>query len=241
MSRFINSLSTAYMIGKAVWNVYQTQRVPADSPLKSPAAYRPPRWSQFDKGGVYIQEQQFSAIYETKDLFDKSTPYGYYFDAFLRESHEGSVRITDHPVQSGANISDHAYNMPDSLTVEILVSDVMDVLYPGQFSGEATKSISAYEKLRELKEKRQPLAVATRLRMYYNMIIESTHVNDDYKTAQSLRCTVNFREILMASAYIEKMSVKTSTKEEKRVGPKTPNPVDNRTVLQKASDLLGGM
>jgi hypothetical protein len=129
--------------------------------------------------------------------------YGYFFDAFIREGHTGSVRITEHPVQGGANISDHAYNLPDKLTIEILVSDSMDCVVMNQFSEMSTKSISAYQQLRKLKEKRQPLSVNTRLHFYEDMLIESMSVTNDYKSASSMRCTVMLRQIIMAKVSTE--------------------------------------
>jgi hypothetical protein len=242
MARFINSLSTAYMVGKAVWNVVKTQPVSPDSPMSTKYhPYRPSRWSKFDSEGMLLREQSWAAIFEDRIAEGQASPYGYYFDAFLSENHEGSVRITDHPVQTGTNISDHAYNMPDTLTVDILVSDVMDVFYAGQFSGGLTKSISAYEKLRELKEKRQPLSVTTRLRTYDNMVIENMSTRDTYKTSESLRCSVSFRQILTATVFLEKVSLKTSTKEEQRVGSKTPQPIqDSGSALNNIAEIIQG-
>jgi hypothetical protein len=150
--------------------------------------------------------------------------YGWFFDAFIRESHTGSVRITDHPVQGGANISDHAYNLPDKLTLEIFVSDVMDTLVVGQFKYYETKSISAYEVLRRLKEQRQPLSVRTKLHYYENMIIESMTINDDFKTAKSLRCTVMMREIIMAQMAKETAVAANPYIDATDTGVSTPTP-----------------
>lgn len=44
-------------------------------------------------------------------------------DAVMTESHSGSNTITDHPVETGFNASDHSRPNPDQLSVEIYVSD----------------------------------------------------------------------------------------------------------------------
>lgn len=44
------------------------------------------------------------------------------FDAVTTESHEGSMNVTDHAVEIGANVVDHAREMPDILTIEGFVS-----------------------------------------------------------------------------------------------------------------------
>lgn len=204
VSSVTNSLSTAYMVGRTAWNVYNTLKASATLSMQD-QAYRPSKWppstSETD------EELMLRASNISKQKIEGGNPtekrIGYFFDAFLKESHTGSVRITDHPVQGGASISDHAYNLPDKLTIEIFVSDVMDVLVKNQFSEYDTKSVSAYEVLKELKEARQPLEINTRLRIYEDMIIENMSITDDYKSKHSLRCSVSFRQIIMASVSTE--------------------------------------
>lgn len=213
LQKTVNSISTAYMLAKTMWNVYkQATGITHGIEVTTDVAYRPATWqySDGDSATSEIFMQQASNINEILqenvegvEGATKGTLYGWFFDAFLRESHTGSVRITDHPVQSGANISDHAYNLPDKLTLEIFVSDVMDSLVVGQFAVCETKSISAYETLRRLKRQRQPLSVRTKLHYYENMVIENMTVNDDFKSKTSLRCTVMLREIIMAQVATE--------------------------------------
>lgn len=201
----INSLSTVYMMAKAAWNVFNTLTTrPILAAEITTASYRPLDWGSQPDAKDPVFMQTLSNIAEVRKETNLETGkkedvvYGYFFDAFLRESHTGTVRITDHPVQTGANISDHAYNLPDKLTLEIFVSDNMDCVIADQFSELYTKSLSAYKILRELKEKRQPLSIRTRLHPYENMLIETMTTNDDYKTANSLRCTIMLRQIIMA-------------------------------------------
>lgn len=199
----VNSLSSVYMVGKTAWNVYQILNRPSvNAPGSATDAYRPNEWADYgseEEQMIYLAPNISEVKIEADaGLNAVEVTVGYFFDAFLRESHSGSVKITEHPVQGGANISDHAYNLPDTLTIEILVSDTMDSIVAGQFTGEATKSVSAYEVLRSLKERRVLCSVRTRLRYYTNMLIESMTVNDDYKTSHSLRCSVSFKQIIMA-------------------------------------------
>jgi hypothetical protein len=202
----VNSLSSVYMVGKTAWNVYQILNRPSvNAPGSATDAYRPNEWADYgseEEQMIYLAPN-ISEVTEVKTGIVTSqkteeVTVGYFFDVFLRESHSGSVKITEHPVQGGANISDHAYNLPDTLTIEILVSDTMDSIVAGQFTGEVTKSVSAYEIIRSLKERRVLCSVRTRLRYYTNMLIESMTVNDDYKSAHSLRCSVSFKQIIMA-------------------------------------------
>lgn len=198
----VASLKSAFLVAKDNWSTFTTKFSPSTLVAKFLGdSYRPVGWGSHPasdaKDKLFMQSlPNISEMQDSGGGF--GIEYGYFFDAFLLESHTGSVRITEHPVQSGANISDHAYNLPDKLTLQIFVSDSMDCVVTNQFSDFSTKSISAYQKLRELKEKRLPLSVRTRLHYYKNMLIENMVVNDEYKTASSMRCIVMLRQIMMA-------------------------------------------
>jgi len=200
------SLTPAFLVGGSNWSANITKLSPSSLVSQFIGdSYRPTGWGKHSAGEARSKLflKAMSNISEWQDFGGADVEYGYFFDAFIRESHTGSVTITEHPVQSGANISDHAYNMPDKLTIEILVSDSMDCVVTNQFSEASTKSISAYTVLRKLKEKRMPLSVRTRLYYYTNMLIETMTVDDNYKSASSLRCTVMLRQIIMAEVKAE--------------------------------------
>jgi uncharacterized protein YjhX (UPF0386 family) len=212
LKNVINSASSIYMIGKMAWNVYKTIARQNPSLTTSKSSWRPPQWADYGSNEdqmIYLApnisevEKKVGEIGETYEV-----TVGYYFDAFTKENHTGSVRVTEHPVQGGANISDHAYNLADKLTLEILVSDSVESIVAGQFAGGKTKSISAYEVIRKLKEKRALVSVRTRLHYYTNMIIENMTTSDDYKSANSLRCTVILRQVMMAVVATEYVTLK---------------------------------
>jgi len=228
----VNSLSTVFMVGKAIWNVYSAITRPTSfsfSSIQKATAYRPLDWSKYavdDSDLVYIAPNIAEVVKKT-NIVDpmgatvEEVTVGYFFDAFIRESHSGSVRITEHPVQGGANISDHAYNLPDRLTIEVFMSDSMETVKASQFTAEKTKSVSAFQKLKELKEKRTLVSVRTRLHYYENMIIENMSTDDDYTTANKLRCTVSLRQIMMARVAETYVALpKRQVKDKKTGGPK---------------------
>jgi hypothetical protein len=204
----VNSLDSSFLVAdSSAWDIYSPDSGLLDGIIGATGSgYRPVNWalsSEDDSSLETIGIKTLSNIAEMQSSGESGTAIGYFFDGFIMESHTGAVRITEHPVQSGANISDHAYNLPDRLDIEIYVSDVMDVVIAGQFSDYSTKSISAYETLRRLKEQRQFLSVHTRLHDYENMLIENMSTPDDYKTSNSFRCRVQLREILVATVATE--------------------------------------
>ena len=234
----VNSLSSLYMVGKAAWNVYQILNRPSiKAPGSATDAYRPADWGNYgsDEDQMIYLAPNISEV-QTGD-FGKVT-VGYYFDAFTKENHVGSVRVTEHPVQGGSNISDHAYNLPDKLTLEVLVSDSVQPIVAGQFTNKNTKSISAYEILRGLKERRALVSVRTRLHYYTNMIIENMSVSDDYKSANSLRCTVSLRQVMMAVVPVEYVTL-TKRQAVVETNKGTKSATDGQSILSAAGQPVG--
>jgi hypothetical protein len=124
----------------------------------------------------------------------------YVFDAVLVAAHRQEVVVTKYPVQTGANISYHAYIMPAQVVLEIGMSDAMDAFVAGVWTGAATKSASAFKVLSQLKNTRQPLTLSTRLYTYSNMVITSVTAEETSKTISSLRARVTFEEVFVANA-----------------------------------------
>jgi hypothetical protein len=138
------------------------------------------------------------------------------FDAVLELEHEQRLEKTHHPVQTGADISSHAYLMPPRVAMYIGMSDAMDAYSNGvnaantvggatpgtvsPFSGASTsKSVNAYQTMVALQAARQPLTVTTRLRTYTNMMIVSISPREDYKTITGLRMRIEFEQIFTAT------------------------------------------
>jgi hypothetical protein len=191
-------------------------------------AFRPPQWS-----GLPSELSQLVMV--------KTNIAGFFFDAVLREEHVSSLKITSHPVQTGANITDHSYVEPAVLTMKIAMSDAMDDLHDGQFirytpkdadKPSYSKSVSAYRVLLDMQESRVPISVHTRLKTYTNMLIENITAPDDAKTLHGLKCTITLREIFVVNVTKTK-NVREDMKhytEVNDMGKKQAQPVDDETL-----------
>lgn len=130
----------------------------------------------------------------------------YVFDAVLALEHEQRAEKTQHPVQTGATISSHAFIMPARLMLEVGMSDAMaaysdlsnDANQITAFSGNPSKSVAAYQQMITFMYARQPLTVTTRLRTYQNMIITSVRPREDHRTITGLRMIVELEQIFTA-------------------------------------------
>ncbi len=166
---------------------------------------------------------------------------GLFFDAIFTTTTEHQLMITQHPVQTGANISDHAYVQPVKITMDIGVSDAMAYRIPGAYDNLGpTKSISAYRALCKMMELRIPVKVLTRLNTYENMLIESIVVNDDVSTLYALKATVQLVQILVVNVGTEKASAREwTTDTEKQAKDVPPQEVRDTSNLAEIKDDAG--
>jgi hypothetical protein len=170
----------------------------------SSSGWRPPQWSQ--KTPVYIQ---------TKDGTQ------YFFDAIIREDHSSQLRTTEHPVQSGSNITDHAYMLPSRLTIVVGFSDAMESYKTGQYTSGDSRSITAHAALLTIQQSRLPITVYTDLRYYRNMVIETLSTTVDNKTMYSKIINVVLKQIIMATSGTTQVSSRSQTTDSTSAGTST--------------------
>jgi hypothetical protein len=157
-------------------------------------AWRPPQWGN----GIILQGAYSSlTCVATQDKDGEYTSY--FFDAVISAQHTTRRQITEHPVQWGAAISDHSYQLPAMLTLEVGMSDAMDSFNSGSYSpkSKSGKSVNAYQTFVELQKTGQPLVVNTHLQRYTNMIIENINIADNNKTTYSAKFSISFKEIFI--------------------------------------------
>lgn len=127
-------------------------------------------------------------------FYDQISLAGLVFDAYLtmRESHE--LEITQHPVEDGSTVSDHAYKKPIIFEYEIGVSNASQGKVLGQF-GLLDRSKQAFELLFYLQKSRIPVPLVNKYGTYSNVLIQSFVPTDDYRTADTLRARIVLREV----------------------------------------------
>lgn len=131
---------------------------------------------------------------------------GLFFDGFMKVSHESTLTVTEHPVESGASIVDNSYVNPRTIEMQIMMSDALSSYVEGQFVEKYTRSVSAWDALVKIQEQRIPVSVHTRLSTYKNMIIVSLRAEDTAETYNGLNATVSLREIPVARLRTVKIS-----------------------------------
>ncbi len=169
-----------------------------------------------------------------------SSPTTYYFDAVLRADHTQELVATEHPVQVGPAVVDHAYLKPARVVLEVAMSDAMQAYQQGQygsasgfsfFSGlltnpPASKSVNAFQTFLAIQAARVPITLVTRYKTYQNMILELVRGNEDARTIGAFRGMLYFRQIISANV----SQASTSAR---------PNQTDSVNEGVKASQQLG--
>lgn len=159
---------------------------------------------------VFIQEKEIKQVIATDDVetlnIDELNP-----DVSLSETHNSSVLITDHPIESGSSISDHKIKKPITLSVTAIISDTpLGISGLFQIPTDPSLSREGWERLLEMQKKDFPITVITGLKAYKNMQFESLVANRNSGNVGGITFTAKMKEIVTVASLIVGDNVKTS-------------------------------
>jgi hypothetical protein len=118
------------------------------------------------------------------------------FDVLSSEKWVDKTNWTSHPVESGIEISDHAIQLPTSLSLMGIVSDSPlppELPLP-------LRARWAYERLLTLKNLGQTVTVVTGLRVLQDMGITSVSLMRDRKTGNAIAPRVDLKQIRIVAS-----------------------------------------
>lgn len=110
-------------------------------------------------------------------------------DVVVEEVYRDGIIITDHPVERGAAITDHAFLRPRTLE--------MRCGWSNSTAGAEGYIDSIYEAMLDLQGSREPFDVFTPRRSYENMLVENIQVSRDERTNSILACSISLREVIL--------------------------------------------
>jgi hypothetical protein len=124
-------------------------------------------------------------------------------DACMAQSHEESNEVTQHPIELGAKISDHAFKNPDELKLEGIISNTPLKYLFDTLTMDSDYALQQYEKLRDLMDKRYIATVLTSLWSYDSMILYNLSAPRTAANGNSILVNLSFRRIeIVASATV---------------------------------------
>jgi hypothetical protein len=132
-------------------------------------------------------------------IFQNGKP-SFAFDAVIREQHARELTVPQEPVDTGYVISDHAFLMPDRLSIEAAVSDI--ALKPrtaDPFASSKSRSVTAFSLIRGLQEALEPFSIQTGLLLYDSMMMTSFSGDQDAATDTALLFRAEFTRVKITS------------------------------------------
>ncbi|WP_404704977.1 phage baseplate protein [Yersinia vastinensis] len=165
----------------------------------------------------------------------------------ISEKHQDALEITEHPVEVGAAVNDHAYKRAAEVTMEVgfagggSLLDFVDTSTIGLSLGKSPEEV--YQELRDLQESREPFDVITGKRKYSNMLIRGIEVTTDKTSENVLMCVLTLREVIMSQTESVKVADKenmqdgVSTSAMQNTGTKAPAPA-NKSLLKSGLDWI---
>jgi hypothetical protein len=131
----------------------------------------------------------------------------------VEEHHSDRLQVTQHPIEIGANISDHAYMLPFEVTLRYGWSNALiggqiqnlgdrfaaigSESFQQVISGGQTAAI--YEHLQQLQASRIPFRIVTGKRTYADMLITEMGVTTDARTENVLIVELHCQQIIRVS------------------------------------------
>lgn len=131
----------------------------------------------------------------------------------LKESGADELTITQHPVEQGSPINDHAYMNPPTLTI-----------YAGWPGGEGSSSDyfkKIYSELLKLQSDRKPFDIVTGKRVYKNMLMKSLQQTTDEKTENVLMVSAQFQHVIIVNTQVSTLPPPAQQASPERTNPPT--------------------
>lgn len=149
-------------------------------------------------------------------------------DVTIFEQHNDQLTITQHPVEKGAAITDHAFKQPAQLGVLVGFSN------SSSQSGYDENYINEmYQKFIDMQFNRDLIDVLTARRNYKNMLIAAVSLTTDQNTENSAIISIQLQEVILVSTQTvtvppnetQKQPEKTATTT--KTGVKQAKPISN--------------
>lgn len=135
----------------------------------------------------------------------------------ISEKHSDTLEITEHPVETGAPVSDHAYKRPSEVVMEVGFSgggsllDFIDTSSLGLTLGLSPRE--TYQQILDLQASRIPFDVVTGKRLYSNMLIRAIEVTTDRTSENVLMAVLTLREVIITQTQQITVADKAAMKE----------------------------
>lgn len=140
-------------------------------------------------------------------------------DVVVREVHRDELIITQHPVEKGATITDHAFKRPSECE--------MFCGFSNSAAGYEGYTRDVYQRLLALQNTRRPFTAYTGKRAYRNMLIRGLSVETDPSSENTLMVVVGLQEIILVSTQTTGTGTATAGAGDNQASPATTGTTTN--------------
>jgi hypothetical protein len=119
-------------------------------------------------------------------------------DCVMGETINMANGVTSAPIETGESVTDHMFNEPLQLTMDVIISDDDPTRVIQNAIGIAPRAsarIEAYETLRDLWQNKGVVDVVTGFETFSNMAITNIDIPRDNEDGRSIKFTVNMIQI----------------------------------------------
>ena len=153
------------------------------------------------------------------------------FDATLKEEHTFDADVTEHGVEAGSAVNDNVRAKPDTLKLEVLVTD-----YPLSTKGSGTggaaelgRANKVLEALHQLRTDGTRVFVQTSVRSYENLVVKTASTSKDKPVSGALRIVINFIEVREVRTETVQVKTVATAKKKTDLGKQATKPTDEKT------------
>jgi hypothetical protein len=158
--------------------------------------------------------------------FDSGGPTPFHPEVTVEEDHTDDLTITEHPVESGAAITDHAFKRPAEVRVRVGWSD--------RYVGGPARKI--YQDVLTLQQSRRPFVILTGKREYTNMLVASIRTQTNSGTEFSFVADIDFRQIILVSTQTVPYAESSANRASPEANAVTGNTGQTRTTPVSMTD-----
>lgn len=156
----------------------------------------------------------------------------------FEEAYQDELQITEHPVEKGAEINDHAFKRQPEVVIKCgwsnsdlkALAGTLQAVFVGGSLPTADYISTVYSQLLALQELREPFDVVTSLRQYDSMLFKALGVTKDQKTGLALSVTATLKQLRIVETQVttlpprENQADPAATAETQNTGVKAATP-----------------
>lgn len=165
-----------------------------------------------------------SVLFATKITQRSIGPFSGY--VCMNEDGNDELEITQHPVQRGAEITDHAYLKPSTVSITFIYTPAITT----------TPLDQQYQQLLGLQSSREPFTIVTGKRVYQNMLFKTLSVSTDVTKENILYVMGSFQQVILVDIEQTNVPVKSQqqipqkTNSTSNLGDKKATPIDSNSI-----------